>query len=88
MPEMLIRDIPEDHYRRLQGLAERHGISLEEYVRGLIIDAVRDHDRRNAGEVLEEIRRMYPGVGFEEGEIKELREVLRGSIEPVDFSDH
>lgn len=73
MPEMIIRDIPEDQFRRLEELAARHGISVEDYLRGLIIDYVRDHGRRNAGEVLEEIRRRYPDVGLEEGEIKELR---------------
>lgn len=84
MPEMIIRDIPEDHVRRLEELAARHGVSVDDYVRGLIMDAVRKQGPRTAGEVLEEIRRRHPGVGFEEGEIKELR----SPIKPVDFSEH
>jgi plasmid stability protein len=49
MTDMLIRDVPDDEARELKVLAAREGISVVEYLRRMITDAVAPRPPRQLG---------------------------------------
>jgi hypothetical protein len=62
MPNVLVRDIPEDIHAALQRRAERHGQSLQQY---LAAELRRLAERPSIDEVLDRIDRQRGGrVGF------------------------
>jgi plasmid stability protein len=62
MPNVLIRDIPDDVHLSLQRRAERQGQSLQQY---LARELIRLAERPNRDEVLDRIGRRRGGrVGF------------------------
>jgi len=64
MPNVLIRDVPEDIHVRLQGRADRHGQSLQQYLVG---ELRRLAERPTMDEVLARIATRHGGhVGLEQ----------------------
>jgi hypothetical protein len=62
MPNVLVRDVPEDVHAALQLRAERQGQSLQQYLAG---ELARLAERPTLGEVLDRIERRRGGlVGF------------------------
>jgi plasmid stability protein len=62
MPNVLVRDVPEDVHAALQRRAERQGQSLQQYLAG---ELTRLAERPTLGEVLDRIERRRGGtVGF------------------------
>lgn len=63
MPNMLIRDLPEDVHAALQEKARRQGRSLQQYVAE---ELRRLASRRDIGEIIDAIERHEGGVvGFD-----------------------
>jgi plasmid stability protein len=64
MPNVLIRDVPDDVHARLQGRAEKHGQSLQQYLVG---ELRRLAERPTMDEVLARIATRRGGsVGLEQ----------------------
>ncbi len=80
MAQLVVRNIEEDVKERLRRRAKKHGCSLEELVRDILRDAAKDE--RPTGGLGSEIAARFKGVGFEEGEIRELRGY---TIKPATF---
>lgn len=71
MPNVLVRDIPEDIHATLQRRAERHGQSLQQY---LAAELRRLAERPSIDEVLDRIDRQQGGrVGFRQA-VEDLAE--------------
>lgn len=71
MPNVLVRDIPEDIHAALQRRAERHGQSLQQY---LAAELRRLAERPSLDEVLDRIDRRRGGrVGFHQA-VEDLAE--------------
>lgn len=71
MPNVLVRDIPEDVHAALQRRAERHGQSLQQY---LAAELRRLAERPSIDEVLDRIDRQRGGrVGFRQA-VEDLAE--------------
>lgn len=58
MPNVLVRDIPEDVHVALQRKAERHHQSLQQY---LTVELRRLAERRSIDEVLDEVEDQHGG---------------------------
>lgn len=71
MAQFVVRNLEEDVKQRLQTRAKRHGCSLEELVRDILRAAAKDE--RPSGGLGTEIASLFNDVGFEDGEIQELR---------------
>ena len=82
MAQLVVRNLEEEVKARLQSRAKRHGCSLEELVRDILRDAAKDE--RPTGGLGSEIAARFRDVGFEEGEIVELRGY---TIEPATFDE-
>lgn len=64
MPNVLVRDLPDDVHARLQQRAERQGKSLQQY---LIAELKRLAQRPSVDEVIDRIERHSGGrVGFDQ----------------------
>ena len=64
MPNVLVRDIPDDVHAQLQRRAEREGQSLQQY---LAIELKRLADRPTVSDVLDRIEQRHGGrVGLEQ----------------------
>jgi antitoxin FitA len=62
MPNVLVRDVPEDVHAALQRRAERQGQSLQQYLAG---ELTRLAERPTLGEVLDRVERRRGGaLGF------------------------
>lgn len=73
MAQLIVRNIVADTKTRLQRRAARHGHSMEEEVRDILRNAVKDEDEP-AGGLGTRIAARFKGIGFREGEgIPELR---------------
>lgn len=71
MPNVLVRDIPEDIHAALQRRAEQHGQSLQQY---LAAELRRLAERPSIDEVLDRIDRQRGGrVGFRQA-VEDLAE--------------
>jgi antitoxin FitA len=71
MPNVLVRDIPEDVHAALQRRAEQHGQSLQQY---LAAELRRLAERPSIDEVLDRIDRQRGGrVGFRQA-VEDLAE--------------
>ncbi|HUZ10391.1 MAG TPA: hypothetical protein VMU76_09515 [Acidimicrobiales bacterium] len=75
MPNVLVRDIPEETHAALQRRAEQHGQSLQQYLAG---ELKRLAERPTLDEVLERISRRSGGrVGLAQA-ARDLSEVRAG----------
>ena len=82
MAELIIRDIDDDVIERLQRRAKKHGCSLEEMVHDILRDAAKD--AKPSGGLGSEIAARFRGIGFRDGEIRELRGY---KIKPATFDE-
>jgi len=82
MAELIIRDIDDDVIERLQRRAKKHGCSLEEMVHDSLRDAAKDETP--SGGLGSEIAARFRGIGFRDGEIRELRGY---KIKPATFDE-
>jgi plasmid stability protein len=71
MAQVIVRNLDEAVKRKLQRRAARHGRSMEEEVRDILRDAVKNEGRREVG-LGTAIAARFKGIGFEDG-IPELR---------------
>jgi antitoxin FitA len=80
MAQLIVRNIEESVKDRLQLRAAEHGHSMEEEVRNILRDAVKDEDKPRKG-LGTEIAELFKGI-----ELEEPIEELRGfEIEPPKF---
>jgi plasmid stability protein len=82
MAQLVVRNLENDVKERLRRRAKKHGCSLEELVRDILRDAAKDE--RPTGGLGSEIAALFKDVGFEEGEIRELRGY---TIQPPTFDE-
>jgi antitoxin FitA len=71
MAQVIVRNLEDAVKRKLQRRAARHGRSMEEEIRDILRNAVRDEGRLRKG-LGTEIAELFKGVGLEEP-IRELR---------------
>jgi plasmid stability protein len=71
MAQVIVRNLDEAVKRKLQRRAARHGRSMEEEVRDILRNAVKDEGRHEEG-LGTAIARRFKGIGFDQ-EIPELR---------------
>ena len=69
--QVIVRNLEEAVKRKLQRRAARHGRSMEEEVRDILRNAVKDEERGRKG-LGTEIAELFRGIGLEEP-IEELR---------------
>lgn len=82
MAQLIVRNLEDEVKQRLQRRAARHGRSMEDEVRDILRDAVKDEGRRSVG-LGTEIAAMFADCGFRDGEIPRLN----GDIKPAKFDD-
>jgi antitoxin FitA len=75
MAQVIVRKLEETVKRKLQRRAARHGRSMEEEVRDILRDAVKDEERARGG-LGSEIAARFKGIELEEP-IPKLRINLR-----------
>ena len=83
MAQLVVRNIEDEVKARLQERARRHHRSLEAEVRDILRNAANTEERPEGG-LGSEIAARFRGIGFEEGEIQELRGY---TIEPPNFDE-
>jgi len=71
MAQLIVRNLDDAVKRKLQRRAARHGRSMEEEIRDILRDAVKDEHRGRKG-LGTEIADLFRGVGLDEP-IEELR---------------
>ena len=79
MAQLIVRNLDEAVKRKLKRRAERHGRSMEEEVRDILRDAVKDEGRR--GGFGTEAAKLFRGIGLEEP----IRELKGYTIKPPEF---
>jgi antitoxin FitA len=83
MAQFIVRNLENEVKDRLQQRALRHGRSMEEEVRDILRNAVRDEGRQPAGGLGSEIAALFAGNGLA-ADIPELR---GHAIRPAAFDD-
>ena len=71
MAQVIVRKLEDAVKRKLQRRAARHGRSMEEEIRDILRDAVKEEGRARKG-LGTEIAELFKGIGLE-GPIEELR---------------
>jgi plasmid stability protein len=71
MAQVIVRNLDDSVKRKLQRRAARHGRSMEEEIRDILRDAVKDEGRVHKG-LGTEIAELFRGIGLEEP-IQEFR---------------
>jgi antitoxin FitA len=71
MAQVIVRNLDDAVKRKLQKLAAQHGRSMEEEIRDILRDAVKEDGRRRGG-FGTEAAKLFRGIGLEEP-IRELR---------------
>jgi plasmid stability protein len=71
MAQVIVRNLEDTVKRKLQRRAARHGHSMEEEIRDILRDAVKDEGRARKG-LGTEIAELFKGIELEEP-IEELR---------------
>jgi plasmid stability protein len=82
MAQILVRKVEDDVKSRLRERARLHGQSLEGEVRDILRDAVKEI--RGPRKLGTEIAALFRDVGFEEGEIQEIRGY---PVQPAKFDE-
>jgi antitoxin FitA len=72
MGQILVRKVDDTLKRKLQRRAERHGHSMEEEVRNILRNAVKDESKPEKG-LGTMIAERFRGLGLRDGDIQELR---------------
>ena len=80
MAQLIVRNLDEAVKRKLQRRAARHGRSMEEEIRDILRDAVKDDPGRRGG-FGTEAAKLFRGIGLEEP-IREMRGYL---VKPPKF---
>src|ERR1700737_1525732 len=75
MAQVIVRNLQDAVKRKLKQRAARHGHSMEEEIRDILCDAVKDAGRRRGGFGTEAVK-LFKGIELEEP-IPELRIELR-----------
>jgi plasmid stability protein len=82
MAQVIVRNLEDTVKRKLQRRAARHGRSMEEEVRDILRNAVKDEGRTRKG-LGTEIAELFRGIGLK-APIKELRGY---TIKPPKFDE-
>jgi antitoxin FitA len=82
MAQVIVRNLEEAVKRKLKRRAARHGHSMEEEIRSILRNAVKDEGRASKG-VGTAIVELFKGIGLEEP-IQELRGY---TVRPAKFDD-
>lgn len=69
MGQILVRKIDDTLKRKLQRRAERHGHSMEEEVRDILRDAVKEEGKPEKG-LGTRIAERFKGIGFQEEDLQ------------------
>jgi plasmid stability protein len=83
MAQLVVRNLENEVKDRLQLLAIRHGRSMEEEVRDILRNAVKDEYRHPVAGLGTEIAALFAGIGLD-AEITELHGLV---IRPASFDD-
>ncbi len=67
MAQLVVRNIEAAVKKKLQRRAIRHGRSMEEEVRDILRNAVKEEGRRGAGGLGSEIAALFGGIGLDTG---------------------
>jgi plasmid stability protein len=82
MAQLVVRNLEEDVKTRLQKRAKKHGRSMEEEVRDILRDAVKDQSRKEPG-FGTRFASHFKGIGLRDGE--EIQELRGYPAQPADF---
>lgn len=81
MGQILVRKVDDSLKRKLKRRAERHGHSMEEEVRAILRDALKDEDKPEKG-LGSKIAERFRGLELD----RDIEELRGYTIEPPDFS--
>jgi plasmid stability protein len=82
MAQLVVRNLEDEVKAKLRRRAAAHGWSMEEEVRAILRDAVKEEARQGRG-LGTEIAALFRGIGLREGE--EIHEFRGYTIKPVTF---
>jgi plasmid stability protein len=82
MAQLVVRNLDDAVKEKLRRRAAAHGRSMEEEVRAILRDAVKDEARPKSG-LGKRIAARFAGIGLREGE--DIPELRGYTIEPPDF---
>ena len=82
MAQFIVRNIEEDVKKRLQRRASRHGRSMEEEVRDILRNVLRDEDRPMPP-LGSRLAARFAGLGLDH----EIPELQGGVAQPASFSE-
>ena len=82
MAQLIVRNLEEDVKKRLQRRASRHGRSMEEEVREILRNTLKDEDRRRTP-LGTRIASRFAGLGLE----REIPELHGEVANPASFSE-
>jgi antitoxin FitA len=80
MAQLIVRNLDDSVKRKLQRRAARNGRSMEEEVRDILRDAVKDEGHRRGGFGTEAVK-LFRGIGLE----KPIPELRGYPVKPVKF---
>lgn len=83
MAQIVVRKLDDDVKAKLKARARRHGRSMEEEVREILRNAVREEARPEKG-LGTRIAERFAGLGLKNGEIVELRGEV---VQPARFDE-
>ena len=84
MAQLVVRNIETEVKKKLQRRALRHGHSLEEEVRDILRNAVKDEGRSAARGLGSEIAALFAGIGLD----TDIAELRGHSIKPAAGPQH
>jgi len=83
MAQLVVRNLDEDVKAKLRRRASAHGRSMEEEVRAILRDAVKEETRPRGG-LGTEIAALFRGIGLHEDE--DIPELRGYPVKPADLS--
>jgi plasmid stability protein len=82
MAQLVVRNLDDTVKEKLRRRAAAHGRSMEEEVRAILRDAVKEEARQKGG-LGTEIAALFRGIGLREGE--EIQELRGQTVKPASF---
>jgi len=82
MAQLIVRNIEDDVKDRLVQRARRHGHSMEEEVRDILRNAVREPSQASTEDFGSRFAAFFEGL-----DMPEIEEIKGYKIEPIDFDD-
>ncbi len=82
MAQLIVRNLEEAVKRKLKQRAARHGHSMEQEIREILRNAVKDEGRRRKGFGAAVVE-LFKGIGLEEP----IQELHGYTVHPVKFDD-